>query len=142
MKYNGEYKVFISNRVATIKEKGFINWKYIPTNQNPADLGSRGCDIGKLGQNWWEGPVWLRYPNSWPHQPMIESSEKSEIERNRVKKISAVTVSSETIYDKLLVKYPMLKTVRILSWIKRFLTNCKKQQVRGPLTSSEIENQR
>ena len=35
----------------------------------------------------------------------------------------------------------MLKTVRILSWIKRFLTNCKKQQERGPLTSSEIENQ-
>ena len=73
---------------------------------------------------------------------MIESSEESEIERNRVKKISAVTVPSETIYDKLLVKYQMLKTVRILSWIKRFLTNCKKQQVRGPLTSSEIENQR
>ena len=83
-----------------------------------------------------------KYPNKWPHQPMIESSEESEIERNRVKKISAVTVSSETIYDKLLVKYQMLKTVRILSWIKRFLTNCKKQQVRGPLTSSEIENQR
>ena len=36
----------------------------------------------------------------------------------------------------------MLKTLRILSWIRRFLTNCKKQQVRGPLTSSEIENQR
>ena len=101
-----------------IKEKGFINWKYVPRSQNPADLGSRGRDIGKLGQNWWEGPVWLRYPNSWPHQPMIESSEESEIERNRVKKISAVTVSSETIYDKLLVKYPMLKTLRTLSWIK------------------------
>ena len=54
----------------------------------------------------------------------------------------AVTLTSETIYDKLLVKYPMLKTLRIFSWIKRFLTNCKKQQVRGPLTSSDIENQR
>ena len=36
----------------------------------------------------------------------------------------------------------MLKTLRTLSWIRRFLTSCKKQQVRGPLTSSEIENQR
>ena len=62
---------------------------------------------------------------------------------NRVKlEVSAVTVSSETIYDKLLLKYPMLKRSRILSWIKRFLTNCKKQQVHGPLTSSKIENQR
>ena len=53
-----------------------------------------------------------------------------------------MTVSSVTIYDKLLVKYPMLEILRILSWIKLYLTNCKKQQVRGPLTSSEIENQK
>ena len=73
---------------------------------------------------------------------MIQNSEESEIERKRVKEILAVTVSSEIICDKLLVKYPMLKTLRILSWIKHFLTNCKKQQERGPLTSSEIENQK
>ena len=99
-------------------------------------------DIGKLGQNWWEGHVWLSDRNSWHDLPMIESSEESEIERKRVKESLAVTVSFETISDKLLVEYPMLKTLRILSWIKRFLTNCKKQQVRGPLTLSETENQR
>ena len=42
---------------------------------------------------------------------MIESSEGPEIERKRIKEILAVTVSSETIYDTLLVKYPMLKTL-------------------------------
>ena len=61
-----------------------MNWKYVPTKQNPADLGSRGCDVGKLRQNWWEGPAWLRDRNSWPDQPMIESSEEPEIERKRV----------------------------------------------------------
>ena len=86
--------------------------------------------------------MWLRDRNSWPDQPMIENNEDSEIERKGVKEILAVIVSSEITYDKLLVKYPMLKTLRILSWIKRFLTDCKKQQERGPLTSSEIENQR
>ena len=65
----------------------------------------------------------------------------TEIEHKRIKEILAVTVSSKIIYDKLLVKYPMLKILRILSWIKRFLINCKKQQERDPLTSSEIENQ-
>ena len=57
LKDHGEYKVFVYNRVAKIKEKGFINWKYVPRKQNPADLGSWGCDIGKLGQNSWEGSV-------------------------------------------------------------------------------------
>ena len=86
--------------------------------------------------------VWLRDPNSWPDQPIIESSEESEIERKRVKEILAGTVTSETIYDKLWVKYPLLKTLRILSWIKRFLISCKKQQLPGPLTSRETEYQR
>ena len=36
----------------------------------------------------------------------------------------------------------MLKTLRILSWIKRFLSNRKKQQVRSPLTSSKTEYRR
>ena len=42
---------------------------------------------------------------------MIESSEESEIERKIIKEILAVTVSSEIIYDKLLVKYPIVKTL-------------------------------
>ena len=57
--------------------------------------------------------MWLKDPNSWPDQPLIESSEESEIECKRVKEILAVTVLSETIYDKLLVKYTILKTLRI-----------------------------
>ena len=57
---------------------------------------------------------------------MIESIGESEIERKRVKEILALTVLSETIYDKLLAENPILKTLIILSWIKRFLTNCKK----------------
>ena len=142
MKNNGDYKVIICNRVAKIKEKVFINWKYVPTKQNPADLGSRGCYMGKLEQNWWESFVWLRDPNCWPDQPMIESSEGSEIERKRVKEILSVIFLSETIYDKLLKKYPILKTLRILSWIRRFFTNCKKLQMGGPLKSSEREKQR
>ena len=36
LKDNGEYKVFVCNREAKIKEKGFINRKYVPTKQNPA----------------------------------------------------------------------------------------------------------
>ena len=36
LKDNGEYKVFVYNREANIKEKGFINWKYIPATQNSA----------------------------------------------------------------------------------------------------------
>ena len=54
----GEYRQFISNRVAKIKEQ----WHHVPTEGNPADLGSRGskCVDSEL---WRHGPDWLSDPS-------------------------------------------------------------------------------
>lgn len=39
---NGEYRQFVANRVRKIQAHGVDAWRYVPTDQNPADLGSRG----------------------------------------------------------------------------------------------------
>ena len=44
---NGKYKQFVRNRVRKIREKE-INWRHVPTKENPADMGSRGGDVGRL----------------------------------------------------------------------------------------------
>lgn len=36
----GEYRQFVSNRVAKIKEQCHIQWHHVPTEENAADLGS------------------------------------------------------------------------------------------------------
>ena len=36
----GTYKKFVSNRVNKIREKDFINWRHVPADCNPADIGS------------------------------------------------------------------------------------------------------
>ena len=38
----GSYNQFVRNRVNKILERDDINWQYVPTRDNPADLGSRG----------------------------------------------------------------------------------------------------
>ena len=38
----GEYRQFVSNRVRKIREHSNIQWHYVPTEENPADIGSRG----------------------------------------------------------------------------------------------------
>ena len=53
----GSYKVFVENRVKKILSHEFIEWKYVPTKQNPADIGSRRSPISKLGDLWWKGPT-------------------------------------------------------------------------------------
>ena len=39
LKGKGCYKVFVANRISKILEREFIAWKYVPTKQNPADIG-------------------------------------------------------------------------------------------------------
>ena len=53
-------KVFVANRVRKIAEATSeigITWKYVPTDMNLADLGSRGATIAKMERgNWLTGP--------------------------------------------------------------------------------------
>ena len=52
LKDNREHKTFVSNRVSKIKGKSFIEWKYVPTKEIPADFGSRDCEICKFDNKW------------------------------------------------------------------------------------------
>ncbi|XP_071044160.1 uncharacterized protein [Parasteatoda tepidariorum] len=52
MKESSQLKTFVVNRVATIQDlTSPQQWRHIPTNQNPADLVSRGLDPDKLSHN-------------------------------------------------------------------------------------------
>ena len=44
--------------------------------------------------------------------------------------------------DTLLNKFTLRKTLRILCWINRFLNNCRKNKVSGPLTADKVLVQR
>jgi hypothetical protein len=41
----GQYKQFVENRVRKIQAKPEIRWRHVPTEENPADLSSRGGDV-------------------------------------------------------------------------------------------------
>ena len=53
---NGQYKQFVDNRVKKIHEHPEIQWRHVPTDENPADSVSRGVSTTEL---WWNGPDWL-----------------------------------------------------------------------------------
>ena len=57
------FKIFVAHRVQQIQEVTDIHtWNYVPTDQNPADLASRGIhpnDEQRL-QFWLQGPAFLR----------------------------------------------------------------------------------
>ena len=63
------FTTFIENRLIEIRKDREINFHYIASLENPADLASRGLGTEELRDNgrWWYGPEWLLSPNDrWP----------------------------------------------------------------------------
>ena len=88
------FHVFVANRVQEIQERSSVEqWRYIDTERNPADDGSRGLHASQIsGSKWITGPDFLWKPeDEWE----VSSKDIRDLERYdpEVKKI--VCMASE-----------------------------------------------
>ncbi|XP_017466115.1 PREDICTED: uncharacterized protein LOC108359016 [Rhagoletis zephyria] len=77
---------FVANRVSELQMNSVgINWRYVPTKQNPADIVSRGCMARELlNTMWFKGPAFLsRNTESWPEEATKTSFSKLELEQRK-----------------------------------------------------------
>ena len=145
LKGGGEYKQFVANRVKKIQACPDITWRHVPSQDNPADLGSRGGRVTG-NQLWWKGPLWLTNPNEWPRDVVTTATLESEAEAKATRAVFKVAVESTNEPDQILAKFSLNKALRIHAWISRFLHNCaarvtKQERWTGPLTTQEINDQ-
>jgi hypothetical protein len=96
IKGRGAYKQFVLNRVKKINAKKYINWRHVRTDENPADLGSRGCATARLPESWLTGPGWLSKPDEWPADIHNKPSKESETEAKPTKAEPLVTAVCAT----------------------------------------------
>ncbi|XP_046849898.1 uncharacterized protein LOC124443487 [Xenia sp. Carnegie-2017] len=118
--------------------------KHVGTKDNPADIGSRGCNGDQLSEKWLEGPKWLSNPEKWPREVIIEATVETEAEVKKCKEVFMPAVQlEEDRFSAILAKYPYWKTMRITAWVFRFVYNLNKKQQRrrGPLTTNELQPQ-
>jgi hypothetical protein len=141
----GEYRQFVSNRVRKIREHSInIQWHYVPTEENPADVGSRG---GSTVNNelWTNGPEWLSDPETWPKSAIIESSPETNAEAKVTKSILATAITrDDDRMDKLLEAHSLRKVTRIGARVRRFVNNSKcpiSERETGPLKTADIQDQ-
>ena len=111
---NGEYKQFVGNRVRKIQEKE-INWRHVPTEENPVDVGSRGGDISRLTALWWQGPSWLAKPQDWPPDLVTTSTQESKAEEvKQTRELFALAVEkteNNDAFDELLEKHELWRVL-------------------------------
>jgi hypothetical protein len=139
---NGQYKQFVTNRVRKIREHADIKWRYVPTDENPADIASRGGQI--TGSTWLTGPEWLADDDRWPENRVVEKSAASEVEAKAMKEVLGLAqeqdqASENNPFENLLKRYDLLRALRVQAWVCRFTTNRHRS---GPLTSSDLKEVR
>eukprot|EP00794_Sanderia_malayensis_P000914 gene914-221_t len=136
------FKDQIRNRVNKIKELSTGSWNYVPTKQNPSDLGTRGIKPSQLGDLWFKGPSWLARQEDWPDQPEVVEDAEAQTERIRTK----LMVTKEDDGNKadvtefmncLLSRYNYSKLMRITAYVLRFVAKCRGIKEQGPLNSAE-----
>ena len=144
MKGKGTWSLFVRNRINAINDSDIKNWHYVPTGENPSDVGSRGSDPRKLDAFWFSGPRWLPRTDKWPDQPDISDNAETATEmmpmKGRIMLVKEENDCENDSLDGLLERGKLWKTLRITAYMRRFVNNCRgKEKQSGLLTTKEIE---
>ncbi|XP_011251973.2 uncharacterized protein LOC105248729 [Camponotus floridanus] len=133
------WKTFVSHRVADIQSRlPEVQWRYIPSADNPADCASRGIlhsDFNAFNL-WWHGPPWLKLTQTkWPRDPAPPLEEAPEENR----KLIVHVAHTDSGWD-LATRYSTWpKLIRITAYTIRFATRFRKKDQTS--TDSEVQSQ-
>ena len=90
-----------------------IQWRHVSTDENPVDIGTRGCGASKLSELWWLGPKWLAEREQWPDDIETIPTSETETEAKLVRDVLAIAVKVDDNLDQLMVNHTFWKAVRI-----------------------------
>ena len=126
---------FVRNRVNEIKEvTQNYEWKYIPTESNPADLQTRGISATQYREStlWMNGPTWISDENSWPEwKPNLKQETTlltTTYENSQMPTLDYATLPGiSKIID--ISRYSSLKhLLRVTSYVLRFVKLCRSKR--------------
>ena len=143
IKGQGEYRQFVSNRVHKIQQHEQVKWYHVPTEDNPADLGSRGGNAVD-SHLWKHGPTWLSEPSSWPPHIILEPTAETIAGAKVIREIFSAAIPIHDSLDHMLSNHALPRVLRIGAWMWRFIHNCRYQarcRMTGPISTEEIQHQ-
>ncbi|KAJ8959713.1 hypothetical protein NQ318_021907 [Aromia moschata] len=140
-------KTCISNRVSEIQTNTqTYSWHHISTNDNPADLLSRGVVPSKLKDTllWWNGPSWLNKDLVFVNSDSDESNRLLNMENlPDIKQTNSCLIVTQNVPLFPFQRFSCLnKLYRVIAYCLKFHFNCKNSEenrLKGPLNFKEIK---
>ncbi|XP_043263452.1 uncharacterized protein LOC122403788 [Colletes gigas] len=118
------WKTFVANRVSEIRQSTSVeNWHHVASEDNPADVISRGTDPTTLRRTdlWWSGPSWLlQEQHEWPSIETIPDTMPEEINHVRSH------VATPNCPTDILCRFSSYsRLVRIVAYCRKFVDRLK-----------------
>lgn len=126
-----------------IQQHKQVKWHHVPTEDNLADLGSRGGDAVN-SHLWKHSPDWLSAPSNWPPVITLKPTAETMAEVKVKQEILSIVIPKNDALDQVLSNHALPKALRIGVWVWRFIHNCRNQAINrmtGPISTKEIHHQ-
>ena len=117
------FKTYVANRVTYIHDGSLVReWAYVPSDLNPADVGSRGCHPAGLDP-WLSGPGFLRGGMSeWPTEPTVQAAVPECEVRPSPVALVCVDGGAESPCSVLIGHFSSFyRLKRAVAWLRRFI---------------------
>ncbi|XP_026730678.1 uncharacterized protein LOC113495880 [Trichoplusia ni] len=140
-----KWKTFIANRVVeiTTNVKG-SQWYHVKSDDNPADIASRGMTVANLKtcKLWWNGPDWLPQPKIQFTRPNILPTEL-ERKKDTLQTLNMMHGENEE-EKKLWTQFndfdSLIQLLRTITYSRRFLKQkTYKEKINSPITTEELQ---
>lgn len=79
--------------------------RHVPSQEKPANLGSRRCKGGSFTELWINGPSWLVDPVEWPNEVEVYNTEESDVEKKAVKDLFKAAIKKDDKMINIAIKY-------------------------------------
>jgi len=119
---------FVANRIQVCHDLlPHTRWKHVRSQDNPADLASRGVSASDLVNSslWWAGPRWLsESPDGWPVLRLTRPPEAVQV--LSISPSYAVEPTRSQFLNDLWSRFSSIHTLeRVVAWIYRFYSRLK-----------------
>ncbi|XP_069108231.1 uncharacterized protein [Argopecten irradians] len=122
-------------------------WRYCPTECNPADLPPRGMSMRNFESNhlWFKGPDWLTNEKEWPQWiDQIEPALQTTEDQNTSNCLSVIqNKDNPGIHNVMDISRfgSYKKMLRVTAYVQRFILVCESTSPwLGPLKVEELKN--
>ncbi|XP_014663229.1 PREDICTED: uncharacterized protein LOC106805948 [Priapulus caudatus] len=118
------FQTYVANRVAKILDHTKpIQWRHVPTAQNPGDDASRGMTAQDLVENkrWTKGPDFLQMDEThWPNQPAFKCAELAQAaELKKTPMVNSAKIAPDSTNTLLKYYSSWFKLKKAVSWVLR-----------------------